>query len=494
MNILLVCPKYPDTYWSFKHALKFVSKKAVNPPLGLLTVASLLPEDWNKRLVDLNVNKLIDKSILWADFVFLGSMSVQQESAKEVIERCRNLGKKVVAGGPLFTGEPENYIDKVDHLVLNEAEITLPMFLDDLGKGIPGKIYTTDDYADLSTSPVPDYSLINVSKYAQLSIQYSRGCPFDCEFCEITALLGRKFRTKSSGQMIQELENIYQTGFRGHIFIVDDNFIGNKKKLKQDLLPSMLEWAEKHRYPFHYTTEASINLADDKDLVNRMIRAGFSKVFIGIETPDETSLGECDKKQNRNRDLIDCVNQIQTAGMEVSAGFIVGFDNDSPGIFQRQIEFIQQSGIITAMVGLLNALNNTRLYQRLSDEGRLLSKSDGNNTNASLNFIPKMDKELLINGYKYIIETIYSSKAYTERVISFLKIYEPRIKLQTKLTFGKIMAFIRSIFILGILNRERIWYWKLFFWSLRNRPATFSLAITYSIYGYHFRKVAMNMV
>ena len=489
MRILLINPKYPDTYWSFKYALKFISKKASNPPLGLLTVASLLPGDWEKKLVDLNVSRLMEKDILWADLVFIGAMSIQQESAREVIERCRLAGRKIVAGGPLFTGEPENYMDKVDHLVLNEAEITLPLFLKDLDEGRPGKIYKTDHHPEMDRSPQPDYSLIDVSKYAQLSIQYSRGCPYDCEFCEITALLGHKFRTKSTEQVLHELDNLYRTGFRGNVFFVDDNFIGNRRRLKRDLLPALIGWAENHGYPFIYTTEASINLADDPELMSLMVRAGFTKVFVGIETPDDTSLEECNKKHNRERNLIDSVRKIQHEGMEVTAGFIVGFDSDTPGIFQRQIDFIQKSGIITAMVGLLNAPNNTRLFRRLSDEGRILEKHKGDNTSYTMNFIPKMDNEILLTGYQHIIQNIYSSRAYYERVVQFLKSYRPRVKLQTSISFDKILALLRSVIVIGMLNKNRIYYWKLFFWSLLNRPSTFPLAITYSIFGYHFRKV-----
>lgn len=489
MNILLISPKYPDTYWSFNHALKFISKKAANPPLGLLTVASMLPAAWNKRVVDLNVKPLKDSDILWSDYVYIGAMTVQQESAGEVIDRCWHLNRKIVGGGPLFTGEPGKYIDLVDHMVLNEAEITLPMFLKDFYNGEARQVYKTNDYPDLRLTPPPDYSLVDVSDYAQLTLQFSRGCPFDCEFCEITALLGHKFRTKTTGQVISELNNIYDAGFRGNVFIVDDNFIGNKRKLKAELLPAMITWAEERGHPFFYTTEASINLADDPELMDMMVRAGFGKVFVGIETPDEASLAECDKNNNMGRDLIGCVNQIQRAGMEVTAGFIVGFDNDTPGIFQRQIDFIQKSGIITAMVGLLNAMNNTRLYDRLEKEGRLLERCSGDNTGFTINFIPKMDREILMKGYNQIVHTIYSGKEYNERVIRFLKEYRPKIRLQTKLTTERLLAFVRSIFYLGILNRERIWYWKLFFWSLFNRPSTFPLAITYSIYGHHFRKV-----
>jgi radical SAM superfamily enzyme YgiQ (UPF0313 family) len=439
------------------------------------------------------VSSLKDQDILWSDYVFIGAMSVQQDSTRQIIDRCRKLDRKIVAGGPLFTGEPENYSELVDHLVLNEAEITLPLFLNDLHANIAGKIYRTDKHPEMDLSPIPDYSLIDVTKYAQLNIQYSRGCPYNCEFCEITALLGHRFRIKSTERILEELENIYETGFRGNVFFVDDNFIGNRKKLKQDLLPAMIRWAEERDFPLIYTTEASINLADDPELMDQMVQAGFVRVFVGIETPDEAGLEECNKTHNQKRNLIDSVNQIQSQGMEVTAGFIVGFDSDTPEIFQRQIDFIQESGIITAMVGMLNAPNNTRLFQRLSEEGRIVDNFSGNNTNYSMNFIPKMDRDLLMKGYQTIIQNIYSSKAYYERVVRFLKAYTPKVELQTRITYGKIMALMRSVLHLGIINKSRVYYWKLFFWSLFNRPDSFSLAITYSIYGYHFRKVFRNV-
>ena len=488
MNILLVNPEYPDTYWSFKHALKFIAKKAANPPLGLLTVAPMLPDDWEIKLVDMNIASLLENDIRWADYVFIGAMSVQSESVLQIIQKCKQLHTKMVAGGPLFTGDPEGFPD-IDHLILNEAEITLPGFLEDIQNNVPKRIYQTKEHADLNLSPIPDYSLINPSKYAQLSIQYTRGCPYNCEFCQITALLGRRVRTKSTQQILNELDQIFQTGFRGSVFFVDDNFIGNRRKIKEDLLPAIHIWMKIHKYPFVFTTEASIDLSDDSELMQLMVLAGFAKVFVGIETPDESSLQECDKKLNMKRDLIESVNLIQSSGIEVSGGFIVGFDNDTHDIFQRQIDFIQKSGIITAMVGLLNAPSNTRLYERLSNEGRIIQKSSGNNTSYSLNIITKMDREILLNGYQTIVRNIYSSKAYHERVVRFLKAYQPQIKFQTKITSGKILALLRSVIILGILNESRLYYWKLFFWSLIKRPKLFPLAITYSIYGYHFRKV-----
>ncbi|MFO7933484.1 MAG: B12-binding domain-containing radical SAM protein [Bacteroidales bacterium] len=488
MRILLINPKYPDTYWSFNHALKFISKKATNPPLGLLTVAAMLPAEWKKKVVDLNVNHLRDADIQQADYVFIGAMSVQAESVTQVIDRCRAQGKKIVAGGPLFTGDPDPYMH-LDHLVLNEAEITFPRFLSDLENGQPQKVYQTDEFADMSLSPAPDYSLINISRYAQMNLQYSRGCPFNCDFCEITALLGRKVRVKSTSQILTELENIYQTGFRGDVFFVDDNFIGNRKRLKNDLLPEIIRWSEDRKNPFTFTTEASIDLADDPVLMDRMARAGFKKVFVGIETTEEESLVECGKMHNTGRNMVISVKTIQSAGMEVMGGFIVGFDHDSPGVFQRQIDFIRQSGIMTAMVGLLNAPSRTKLYERLHGEGRILQRFGGNNTDYSMNFIPKMDTEVLQKGYRHILESIYSSKAYYERVIYFLKDFQPQAKAGTAITVKHIQALLRSIFVIGIFSRSRVYYWKLFLWSLFRRPRLFPMAITYSIYGYHFQKV-----
>jgi len=491
MNILLVYPQYPDTYWSFNHALKFISKKASNIPLGLITVASLLPGKWNKKLTDLNVSSLKDRDIEWADYVFISAMSVQIASVKQIIKRCIEFKTKMVAGGPLFTEEYEQFTE-IDHLVLNEAEITLPLFIQDLENGTPQKIYQSDKFADITKSPLPDYSLLNSSKYATAGIQYSRGCPFNCEFCDITALFGRKVRTKTSPQIIAELDQLLKIGWRGSVFFVDDNFIGHKKKLKYELLPAIIGWMKSNGNPFFFITEASINLADDKELMEMMVRAGFAKVFVGIETPEESCLLECNKLHNNNRDLIDCVNLIQHNGMEVYGGFIVGFDNDPPNIFQRQIDFIQKSGIVTAMVGLLNAPRLSNLYRRLHSEGRIIDKFTGDNTDYSINFIPAMDKSELIKGYQKIIRNIYSCKAYYARVLTFLKEYDP--PFVEPLSFNRFMALIKSIFYIGILKRNRIYFWKIIFWSILNKPRSFPLAVTYSIYGYHFRKVFRDVI
>jgi radical SAM superfamily enzyme YgiQ (UPF0313 family) len=491
MNILLVYPEYPDTFWSFKHALKFVSKKASFPPLGLLTVAAMLPKEWNKRLIDMNATELKDGDINWADYVFISAMSIQSNSSDDVIQRCKKLNAKIVGGGPLFTSNPELY-ENLDHLVLNEAEITLPQFLEDLAKGETRKKYTTEDWAEISTTPLPLWELVKMKNYSSMNIQYSRGCPYDCDFCDITVLYGRRPRTKSKEQIIAELDVLYFSGWRGPVFFVDDNFIGNKVKLKKEILPAIAEWMDKRKNPFFLNTEASINLADDDNLMRLMVRAGFEAVFIGIESPNEESLIECNKNQNRNRDLISSIKRIQNFGLEVQGGFIVGFDNDPPSIFEKLTNFIQESGIVTAMVGLLNAPKGTKLEKRLENEGRLLKNFTGNNTDFTINFIPQMSHKTLLDGYKKILDTIYSPKYYYKRVTRFLKDFKPKKKV-FHLNLSYILALFKSMYKLGVLGEERIYYWKLFFWSLFRKPQLFSLAILFTIYGFHFRRISSSL-
>lgn len=488
MKILLIYPKYPDTFWSFKHALKFISKKASFPPLGLLTVASMLPKEWEKKLIDMNVSALTEKDLERADYVFISAMVIQKKSAIEVIRRCNKLGIKVVAGGPLFTTGYEEFED-IDHFVLNEAESTLPSFLNDVKNGCAQHMYTSKEWPDLGKTPCPQWDLINMKKYASMCIQYSRGCPFNCEFCDIIVLNGHKPRTKSKDQILRELEVLYAQGWRGGVFFVDDNFIGNTKKLKTEFLPALIDWMKQKKYPFSLFTEASINLSDDEKLMQLMVEAGFTRVFIGIETPNEDSLTECNKHLNKNRNLMACVKKIQDIGLEVQGGFIVGFDNDPLSIFESQISFIQKSGIVTAMVGLLNAPPGTKLFHRLKKEKRLLDDPSGDNTDFSLNFIPKMNAEALMTGYKKILNTIYSPKQYYKRVITFFKEYKPkqlRKKIHFKFCYFK--AFFKSIWFLGIKGKGRFHYWKIISWTLVRRPRFLGLAISFAIYGFHFRK------
>jgi len=494
LKVLLVYPQYPDTFWSFKHALKFVFKKATFPPLGLLTVAAMLPQEWEKKLVDMNITALTDKDLKWADYVFISGMVVQQNSAREVVERCKKLGTKTVAGGPFFSrGYEENWFNDIDHLVFNEVEDIMPLLLQDLGNGCAKHIYSSQERPDIRETPVPLWSLINKNQYQSMTIQYSRGCPFNCEFCDIVILNGHVPRTKDRSQIIAELDALYDGGWRASVFFVDDNFIGNKRKLKSEILPAIIEWMEDKNHPFSFFTEASINLADDEELMNLMTRAGFDMVFVGIESPNEESLLECNKLQNKSRDLLAAVKKIQNCGLQVQGGFIVGFDSDPVSIFKSQIDFIQKSGIVTAMVGVLMAPPETRLYKRLKKENRILVGGTGDNTDGSTNFIPKMGRETLARGYKHVIDTIYAPKQYYERIRTFLNEYRPINGGKSKVSVRHLVALVRLTSTLGIREKGRIHYWKLVVWTLVRKPRSLPLSMTLAAEGFHFREVAKKL-
>ncbi|MCJ7604918.1 MAG: B12-binding domain-containing radical SAM protein [Dehalococcoidales bacterium] len=491
MKILMVYPQFPETFWSFKHALKFVSKKASYPPLGLLTVAAMLPAKWEKRLVDMNVDRLKDDDIAWADYVFLSAMAVQKESVAYVIERVHDIGGKIVAGGPLFTMEPDEYRE-IDHLVLGEAEGILAEFVADLEAGVAKPEYRASAFPAIEATPVPDWSLITMKNYSSMALQYSRGCPFNCEFCDIVLLNGHRPRTKSSGQLIGELDSLYAYGWRDGVFVVDDNFIGNKKKLKTEILPAVIDWRKGRKSPFPFNTEASIDLADDDELIKLMVEAGFGAVFVGIETPNEESLVECTKNQNRNRDLAEDVRKLHNAGLEVQGGFIVGFDSDPLSIFKSQINFIQKTGIVTAMVGLLNAPPGTRLFQRLKKENRIVGDFDG--TNMATNFIPKMNPKTLLDGYKHILRSIYSPREYYQRVGTFLHEFKPPKLKGMHLGNHHLKALWKSFWILGWKEQGKRYYWRLMLVTFFKRPRSFPVAVKLAIYGYHFRRIVEKYV
>jgi radical SAM superfamily enzyme YgiQ (UPF0313 family) len=492
VKILLVYPETPASFWSFKDALKFVAKKVAEPPLGLITVAALLPQDWEKKIIDMNISPLEAKDILWADYVFLSGMSIQIKSFREVIRRCNTLGVKIVVGGPLATTQYKDFLG-VDHFVLNEAENTLPPFIEDLKNGNPKPVYSSDEYPDITKSPAPMWELLEMNKYASLSMQYSRGCPYDCDFCSITMLNGRIPRTKTTTQFLGELDTMYNLGYRGPISIVDDNFIGNKRKLKEEMLPLLIEWSKERKYPFSFITEVSVNLADDDLLMDLMIEAGFNSIFVGIETPSTESLQECGKSQNLKRNLVSSVKKLQERGFIVSAGFIVGFDSDTGSVFDDQINFIQKSGIVSAMVGLLNAPSGTKLYKKMQSENRLLDIWSGNNMDGAMNFVPKMNYAELMGGYSKIIQTIYAQKEYYIRVKSFLDNYKQPFWNKNKIKLKEVRAFMMLLWLLGTLEKGKKYFWKLFAFSLLKHPNKFPLAMTMAVYGYHFRRVAAKI-
>lgn len=492
MKILLLYPKFPETFWGFKYALPFIGKKAAFPPLGLLTVAALLPKEWEKKVVDLNLQSLDENDLNWADFVFISAMVAQRDSVNEIINAVKKNGKKIVAGGPFFTTGYEEFFEDVDHFVLGEAEVSLPLFLDDLRQGVPKKIYKADQWPDITKTPIPLWELIDIKKYAQTGVQYSRGCPFNCEFCDIVLLNGRLPRVKNREQIINELDALYDSGWRDSVFFVDDNFIGNKINLKKEILPAVIKWMKEKKYPFVFNTQVSINIADDKELMGLMAWAGFNSVFVGIESTNKESLEECGKFQNINRSLLSSIKTIQNEGLQVSGGFIVGFDKDSPSIFNEMYLFIQESGIVTAMVGLLKAATKTKLWERLKKEKRLIAQSEltNSNTDCIINFTPKMNHNSLVSGYKRIISQLYSPKNYYPRMAILFKAYKPKALRKRKLSLIHLFAFFKSIWVLGVREKERCYYWRFFFRTLFTNPNFFPLAISMMVRGYHFRKVS----
>ncbi len=490
MKVLLVYPPTPDTFWSFKHVLRFVSKRAAFPPLGLLTVAAMLPADWQLKLVDMNVARLTDDDLRWADYVMLGAMIVHKEMVPDIVERCRRFSKPVIAGGPLFTTGHAAFPD-IDHLVLGEAEELMPRVVEDIRRGTVRHMYTASIRPDITRVPSPRWDLIDMRKYVTMSVQFSRGCPFDCEFCDIIVMNGRVPRTKSPAQLVAELEQLRLRGWKDMVFVVDDNFIGNKRRAKA-MLRELIRWRARTRTKMSFMTEASVNMADDPELCDLMVRAGFKKVFVGFETPSAESLEECRKMQNCGRDLVETVKTLQRTGLEVMGGFIVGFDNDPTDIFKRQFEFIQRSGVVTAMVGLLTALPETRLYQRLVKEGRLEADSTGNNTQATLNFRPTLDREFLVNGYRELMKELYEPRNYYRRIRTFLEHNRPSGP-RLRLAWSDFQAFVKSLWLLGVWHRGRRAYWRFCATTLLSRPRQFHQAIALTIVGHHFRRVAKSL-
>jgi len=484
VRALLIYPEIPETFWSFKYALRMIRKSASSPPLGLLTVAGMLPESWELKLVDMNIGDLTQRDLKWADCALVSAMVIQRDSAKAVIRRCKDAGLTVIAGGPIFSTEHERF-DEVDHFVLGEAEASLPQLLQDLEKGQAKRMYSASEFPDLTRTPIPRWDLVDPRRYSSRNIQYSRGCPHACDFCAVTQLFGHRWRTKSAEQIIAELDSLYEIGWRGTVGFVDDNLIGNKKKLKEELLPAIIKW-RRGKWGMTFSTQVTINLADDPVLMAQMVRAGFDTVFVGIESVNDESLNECNKRQNEGRDFLEDVRRMQRAGLVVQGGFIVGFDHDTPAVFERLTRFIQQSGIATAMVGMLQAPSGTRLYQRLQREGRIRQDISGDNADGTTNIVPQMGLDSLRNGYWRTFSDLYSPRNYYARLRTFLREYRPR-PVRARLHGWHILAFFRALYYLGIVGEERFYYHGLLLWTLFHNPRAFPTAIVLAISGYHLR-------
>jgi radical SAM superfamily enzyme YgiQ (UPF0313 family) len=492
MKILLIYPQYENTFWNLKKVLNLMGKKAAYPPLGLLTIASFLPEKWEKRLIDMNCEHLKDEHISGADYIMISSIVGQKKSTRKIVDRVHKLGKKIIAGGSLFTTGWKEFSD-IDTIVLGEAEDIMSGLIRDIENKSLKKIYSKKSFPEIDKTPIPSWELVDLSYYNSICIQLSRGCPFNCEFCDVVHLNGRTPRVKNKEQILAELDSLYNIGWRAGVFFVDDNFIGNKILLKDKLLPAIAAWQKERKYPFTFSTQASINISDDKELMDLMIGAGFSTVFIGIETTDPEGLKECGKHHNRNRDILASVKTMQNAGFEVNAGFILGFDSDKITVFENQIDFIQKSGIIGAMVGLLNVSPKSRLHKRLKKEDRLIdsnrSKDQGSELN-ELNFIPKMKVETLLDGYDKVLTSIYSPQFYFARIRTFLREFRPKKLRASKISLYHLRGLFSSLWFLGIKESGRHYYWSLLFWSLFRRPGLLPYAIGLPLGLLHFRTLA----
>lgn len=483
MNTLLVHPAFPKTYWGMEYARLLTRRSALLPPLGLLTVAALLPSDWAVRLLDMSVEPLREEDLKWADVVFVGAMQIQQESFHEVIRRAHALGKTVVAGGAYPTTDPDASAD-ADCVVIGESEDLIGPLCRDLEGGTLKSRYAASDRPDVTRSPVPRFDLLRVQAYQSIGVQFSRGCPFNCEFCDIIEVFGRVPRTKPAEQLLREFDAINATGFRGMLFLVDDNFIGNKKAAKT-MLPALADWMRAKDYPFDIYTEASINLAADDRLIELMVEAGFTSVFIGIETPSQESLAETQKVQNLRLDLTQAVEKLTRKGLEVMAGFIVGFDADDSGIFERQLAFIQNSPIPLAMVGILSALPGSQLWRRLEKEGRLIEDWSGEIFGRT-NFRTRMPERLLLDGYKKLLADLYNPDAYFARCLRVLQLWPSKHPSRFRFPFWYAFGtLLRVIWRMGIVAPYRGAFWRFIGKALWRAPQLMSRSVSQAVNAEH---------
>ncbi len=501
-NALFVYPKFPPSYWGFKYALDFIGKKSSMPPLGLLTIAGMFPDNYNMRVVDMNVGTLTDADLEWADMVLTSTMIVQKESLYNVVEACNRADVPIIAGGPHPTSYYDNIKEEcngtVDHFLFGEVEETFEDFMTDFESGAAKEVYKETKKPDITKTPPPRYDLIDLKPYGSMALQFSRGCPFNCEFCDITKLFGRVPRTKSNEQMLSEFEMLYKLGWTGSMFVVDDNFIGNKRDAMR-LLPAVQEWQEERGFPFSLYTEASVNLVEIPEMLDAMSIAGFNMVFLGIETPNEDALITTSKGQNTSKEedagsyLLNSIRKIQHKGMEVTGGFIIGLDGDTE--FDSHIDFIQEAGIPMAMAGLLTALKETDLWHRLKQEDRLLLESTGNNTDMSLNFVPEMPRDQLIQEYRRVISTLYDPtlKNYFDRCYTMLEHIPYKTHNVRSIQKDEVRAFLLSI-RRQMLSKQGFQYIKFIVKVLKNHRKMFPEAIRLAVMGYHLEKITRHTV
>jgi radical SAM superfamily enzyme YgiQ (UPF0313 family) len=459
MRVLLIYPQFPQSFWSFEQTLALVNRKALMPPLGLITVAAILPQEWEFKLCDRNVRNLEESEWDWAELVIVSGMIVQKEDLLAQVKEAKRRGKPVAVGGPFPTTAPEE-VAEADYLVLDEGEITLPMFVEALEKGESKGIFRATEKPAVTETPIPRYDLLELNFYDNMSIQFSRGCPFQCEFCDIIVLYGRKPRTKTPKQLIAELEYIYNLGWRGGVFMVDDNFIGNKRNVKL-LLQELKVWMAEKNYPFSFDTEASVDLAKDPELMELMVECSFKKVFLGIETPDENSLALTQKFQNTRDPLTESVDKITKAGLQVMAGFIIGFDNEKSGAGDRIVRFVEQTSIPMAMFSMLQALPNTALWHRLEKEGRLLDRGANINQTTLMNFIPTRPIEDIAREYIDGFWKLYEPEQYLDRTYRyFMKLGIPKHSGKRKLNGKALSALLTICWRQGVVRSTRWKFWR----------------------------------
>ncbi|BAU64391.1 Radical SAM domain protein [Stanieria sp. NIES-3757] len=461
MRVLLIYPLFPKSFWSFEKTLRLVDRKVLLPPLGLITVAAILPQEWELKLVDRNIRSVSDSEWDWAELIIISGMIVQKEDLLTQIKEAKKRGKPVAVGGPYATTSPEE-VEAVgtDYLVLDEGEITLPMFVKAIERGETKGIFRTPEKADVTKTPIPRYDLLEIDAYDSMSVQFSRGCPFQCEFCDIIVLYGRKPRTKTPQQLISELEHLYNLGWRGGVFMVDDNFIGNKRNVKL-LLKELKVWMQAKDYPFSFDTEASVDLAQDPELMELMVDCSFKKVFLGIETPDESSLALTQKFQNTRDPLSESVDKITRAGLQVMAGFIIGFDGEKAGAGDRIVRFVEQTAIPIAMFSMLQALPHTALWHRLEKEGRLIDRGANINQTTLMNFIPTRPMEEIAQEYINGFWQLYDPERYLDRVYRyFMKLGIPKHSGKRRLDSKAVSAILTLFWRQGILRQTRWIFWR----------------------------------